>query len=41
VERAQVEFSRGGLHWEILDEDASIAGLLAGRAGMTHEQTSR
>ncbi len=30
-ERAQVEISRVGLHWEGLDEDISIAGLLAGR----------
>lgn len=26
-----VELSRTGLHWETLDEDISIAGLLAGR----------
>jgi len=25
-----------GLHWEDLDEDISIAGLLAGREGRTH-----
>ena len=31
AEREQVELSRVGLHWEILDEDISIAGLLAGR----------
>jgi hypothetical protein len=30
-EREQVELSRVGLHWEALDEDISIAGLLAGR----------
>ncbi len=28
--RAKVELSRSGLHWEELDEDISIAGLLAG-----------
>lgn len=28
---AQVELSRGGLHWEALDEDISVAGLLAGQ----------
>ncbi|TYL72996.1 DUF2442 domain-containing protein [Bradyrhizobium cytisi] len=31
TEREQVELSRVGLHWEALDEDISIAGLLAGR----------
>jgi hypothetical protein len=31
AEREQVEMSRVGLHWEAIDEDISIAGLLAGR----------
>jgi hypothetical protein len=31
AEREQVELSRVGLHWEALDEEISIAGLLAGR----------
>ena len=35
AERAQVELSRVGLHWERLDEDISIAGLLAGRGDIT------
>jgi hypothetical protein len=35
--RAGVEISRVGLHWEDLDEDISIAGLLAGRNDMTRE----
>ena len=35
-QRAQVELSRAGLHWEKLDEDISIAGLLAGRGDQTH-----
>jgi hypothetical protein len=35
VERNQVELSRVGLHWEALDEDISIAGLLAGRGDIT------
>jgi hypothetical protein len=35
AERGQVEISRVGLHWESLDEDISIAGLLAGRGDMT------
>lgn len=32
-QRAQVEISGGetGLHWDELDEDISVAGLLAGR----------
>ena len=30
AEREQVEISRVDLHWEALDEDISIAGLLAG-----------
>jgi hypothetical protein len=30
TEREQVEISRRGLHWEALDEDISIAGLLKG-----------
>jgi hypothetical protein len=28
-QRAEVELSKGGLHWEALDEDISVAGLLA------------
>ena len=35
AEREQVELSRLGLHWEALDEDISIAGLLAGRGDIT------
>jgi hypothetical protein len=31
-----VELSRVGLHWEALDEDISIAGLLAGRGDVTN-----
>lgn len=34
-QRAQVELSRGGLHWEALDEDISVAGLLAGQPDLT------
>ena len=33
AQRAKVEISRAGLHWEDLDEDISIEGLLAGRLG--------
>ncbi len=35
-QRAKVQLSRSGLHWEELDEDISIAGLLAGRGDLTH-----
>jgi hypothetical protein len=34
-QRQQVEIGRMGLHWEALDEDISIAGLLAGRGDRT------
>lgn len=33
--RQDVELSPRGLHWPELDEDISIAGLLAGRADQT------
>ncbi len=33
--RSKVSISASGLHWEELDEDISIAGLLAGRGDMT------
>jgi hypothetical protein len=36
-ERARVELSRTGLHWEHLDEDISVAGLLAGRGDTTEK----
>jgi len=35
AQRERVELSRTGLHWEELDEDISVAGLLAGRGDMT------
>jgi hypothetical protein len=34
-QRQAVELSRAGLHWEELDEDISIAGLLAGKGDTT------
>jgi hypothetical protein len=37
AQREQVELSRLGLHWEELDEDISVAGLLAGRGDLTRE----
>jgi hypothetical protein len=35
AQRENVELSRIGLHWEEIDEDISIAGLIAGRGDMT------
>jgi hypothetical protein len=37
AEREKVELSRIGLHWEEIDEDISVAGLLAGRGDMTKQ----
>ncbi|MBM4346388.1 MAG: DUF2442 domain-containing protein [Deltaproteobacteria bacterium] len=34
-QRAAVELSPRGLHWPDLDEDISVAGLLAGRGDQT------
>jgi hypothetical protein len=35
AQRDRVELSRVGLHWDEIDEDISVAGLLAGRGDMT------
>jgi hypothetical protein len=35
AQRAAVEISPRGLHWDDLDEDVSIDGLLAGKRDMT------
>jgi Protein of unknown function (DUF2442) len=35
-QRTHCEIGMFGLHWEDLDEDISIEGLLAGRGDMTH-----
>lgn len=35
AEREKVRLSDGGLHWDDLDEDISVAGLLAGRGDQT------
>ena len=35
AQRNAVELSRTGLHWEAIDEDVSVQGLLAGRGDMT------
>jgi hypothetical protein len=39
AQREKVELSRLGLHWEAIDEDISVAGLLAGRGDMTRRTT--
>ena len=36
-QRERVEFSRLGLHWKALDEDISVAGLLAGNGDLTRK----
>jgi hypothetical protein len=36
-QRENVEIGRFGLHWAELDEDISVAGLLAGRRDQTSE----
>lgn len=38
-QRALVELSQGGLHWDALDEDISVAGLLAGQADLSRRGT--
>ena len=35
-QRSQFELSPRGIHWEALDEDISIDGLLAGHGDLTH-----
>ena len=35
-QRLGFELSRCGIHWDEIDEDISIAGLIAGRGDMTH-----
>ena len=37
AQRERVELGRSGLHWEDIDEDISVAGLLAGRGDMTRK----
>ena len=40
AQRDQVTMSSRGLHWEELDENISIAGLLAGRGDQTRAHAS-
>jgi uncharacterized protein DUF2442 len=37
AQRETAELSRIGLHWEEIDEDISVAGLLAGRGDQTQQ----
>jgi hypothetical protein len=39
AQREAYELSRLGLHWDELDEDISVAGLLAGRGDQTRTRT--
>ncbi|PWB79486.1 MAG: DUF2442 domain-containing protein [Methylocystaceae bacterium] len=39
-QRLGFELSRDGLHWEALDEDISVAGLLAGRGDQTTKRAA-
>ena len=36
-QRARIELSPRGIHWEELDEDISVAGLLAGAGDVTQK----
>jgi hypothetical protein len=40
-QREAVEIGRFGLHWQAIDEDISIAGLVAGRRDQTIERPKR
>lgn len=37
-QRYDFEISPGGIHWDHLDEDISIAGLLAGRGDLSRKR---
>ncbi|EGV17460.1 DUF2442 domain-containing protein [Thiocapsa marina] len=37
-QRAVCEFSARGIHWDALDEDISIEGLLAGQGDLTRHR---
>ena len=38
-QRALVELSKSGLHWDALNEDISVAGLLAGQPDLSRRGT--
>ncbi|WP_246875737.1 DUF2442 domain-containing protein [Pantoea ananatis] len=35
-DRHDFELSKRGIHWDVLNEDISVDGLLAGRGDVTH-----
>jgi hypothetical protein len=39
AQRENFELSRRGIHWDEIDEDISVAGLLAGYGDMTRPRT--
>jgi hypothetical protein len=39
-QRSRVQLSARGLHWEALDEDISVDGLLAGQGDLTRRQAA-
>ena len=39
--REDVEVSAHGIHWDALDEDISVQGLLAGSGDQTHPKRER
>lgn len=39
-QRASFELSARGIHWDALDEDISIDGLLAGQGDLAHNRTT-
>ncbi len=39
-ERYRIGYGGEGLHWEDIDEDISVAGLLAGRGDQTRARTA-
>jgi hypothetical protein len=40
AQRKQVRIGARGLHWDALDEDISIAGLLAGHGDLSGDRTA-
>ncbi len=40
IQRSQFELSPRGIHWETLDEDISIDGLLAGHGDLTRNRVT-
>ena len=40
-QREQVEISSRGLHWETLNEDISVAGLLEGQGDQTRSRAAK